>query len=265
MEYYLLNMDILDYKDGFFTISISLNNSVCKILFSPETRDLQYPEKNELTQFIKLKEFQLRKILHNKRPESYYKGFSLKFVLSDSLPDVNFYDKTKITILDNTMNQYIVKKTDKKTENIIELFTDGSFNHEKSIGGYALLIKTIQKDYYIDTVKTERKGNNLIELLAVIKGLEYLKKEKSLRIVTDSQYVIKGITEWLPVWKINNYYTANGTKAKNITEWKKVFSLIKEKYIEFEWVKSHTDHFENTICDIKARSLIQTKNDGKNK
>ena len=67
MEYYLLNMHILDYKDDFFTISISDNNSICKILFSPETRDLQYPEKNELTQFIKLKEFQLRKILHNKR------------------------------------------------------------------------------------------------------------------------------------------------------------------------------------------------------
>ncbi|MCK5028758.1 MAG: ribonuclease HI [Bacteroidales bacterium] len=248
-------MEIINEKNGIYTISIFHDNSSCRICFSPETKELQYSENNDLTQFLKLKEFQLRKLLHNKRPNSFFIGFKLNFVLHDGLPDTSYYDLTKITVLDNLNNEFNVSKTRKKTPKIPELFTDGSFNHVKNTGGFAILIKTIQNEYLMNQVKTKRKGNNLIELLAVIEGLKYLKKEKKIRIVTDSQYVIKGITEWLPLWKLNEFYTANGSKAKNITEWKKIDALIKNKYLEFEWVKAHSDHFENTICDMKAKSI----------
>ncbi len=258
MEYFQLKMNIIDDKDGFYTILIIYDKSECKIRFSPKTKELKYLDTNKLTQFIKLKEFQLRKILHNKRVESYYKGFQLNFILHDGLPDVDFYDRTKITVLDNTNNKFIVKRTNTKTNNIPELFTDGSFNHEKNVGGFAVLIKTIQGEYFINQIKTTRKGNNLIELLAVIRGLEYLKNENRIRVTTDSQYVIKGITGWLHIWKMNKFYTANGTKAKNITEWRKIDKLIKGKYLEFEWVKAHSDHFENTICDMKAKSISKS-------
>jgi ribonuclease HI len=258
MNYHLLNMDIIDHQDNLFMIEIKLDGEHSRIQFSPTDKSIIYLNKNKLTSFLNLREFQLRKILHNKRPESFYKGFSLKFVLTDSLPDPHFYDRTKITILDNRHNKHLVTKSDKKTKNIPELFTDGSFNHQKQTGGFAILIKEKPSEYKILQVQTKRKGNNLIELLAVIKGLEFLKNHSKLRIITDSQYVIKGISEWLPVWKINDFYTANGTRAKNITDWKKVDRLIAGKYIEFEWVKSHADHFENTICDIKAKSI--TKN-----
>jgi len=254
MNYFQLKMEIISEKNGIYTISIFHDNSSCRICFSPETKELLYPDNNDLTRFLKLKEFQLRKLLHNKRPNSYYVGFILNFVLHDGLPDTGYYDLTKITVLDNSNNDFNVSKTDKKTPKIPELFTDGSFNHEKKTGGFAILIKTVKNEYFMNQEKTERKGNNLIELLAVIDGLKYLKDEHKIRIITDSQYVIKGITEWLPLWKLNDFYTANGTKAKSITEWKKIDTLIKNKYLEFEWVKSHSDHFENTICDLKAKS-----------
>lgn len=258
MNYDLLIMEIIKESEGSFTIKISKDKDTCLIEFSPDNKELRYVDNSTLTHYLKLREFQLRKLLHNKRKESFYKGFKLKFVLHDGLPDVNFYDRTKITVLDNLKNQFIVKKTKTKTESIPELFTDGSFNHEKQIGGYAFLLK-IDNERYIHQVKTKAKGNNIIELLAVIKGLEYLKGHKRLRIITDSQYVIKGITEWLPIWKINDFFTANGTQAKNIDEWKKADKLIENKYIEFEWVKSHSEHFENTICDMKAKTISNSK------
>ena len=142
MKYYQLKMNIIDDKEGTYTIHIINDNATCKIKFTPETKELEYLDKNDLTQFIKLKEFQLRKLLHNKKPESFYKGFKLSFVLHDGLPNVNFYDRTKITVLDDRKNQFNIKKTDVKTPHIPELFTDGSFNHEKETGGYAILIKT---------------------------------------------------------------------------------------------------------------------------
>ncbi len=255
MNYFQLKMEIINDENGSYNILISHDNSSCRICFSPKTKVLNYPDNNDLTQFLKLKEFQLRKLLHNKRPESFFTGFKLNFVLHDGLPDTSYYDLTKITVLDNLNNKFNVKKTDTKTQKITELFTDGSFNHEKNTGGFAILIKTVQNEYLMNQVKTKRKGNNLIELLAVIEGLKYLRKEKKIRIVTDSQYVIKGITEWLPLWKRNEFFTANGSKAKNITDWKKIDALIKNKYLEFEWVKAHSDHFENTICDLKAKSI----------
>ncbi len=263
MNYHMLNMDITDQEKKCFLIRIGMDKESCMIKFSPDLKELTYLDKNALTQFLKLREFQLRKILHNKRPETYYKGFKLSFVLNDSLPDPQFYDRTKITILDNRKNKHHVTKSNNKTEGIPELFTDGSFNHMKQTGGYAILIKEIPSEYKMLQVHTTRKGNNLIELLAVKKGLEYLQNHIKLRIITDSQYVIKGISEWLPVWKMNDFYTANGTRAKNITDWKKIDRLIAGKYIELEWVKSHSDHFENSICDLKAKSITKNNYDEK--
>ena len=102
----------------------------------------------------------------------------------------------------------------------------------------------------------EIQNSSLIELIAVIEGLKELADHKKVRIVTDSRYVIKGLTEWLYNWKLNDWYTAQGEKVKNITFWKEYFMLTQGKYIEFEWVKAHSSHFENTICDSYAKELL---------
>ncbi|MBI9053406.1 MAG: ribonuclease HI [Bacteroidales bacterium] len=262
MNFELFKMDIIEEHNSSFKISISDNeNNSCFVYFSPISKELKYEDSNYLTQVLKLREFQLRKLLHNKRPSSYYIGFSLNFALHDGLPNPTLYDKNKLTVIDNTQNNFEVFKSDKKTQNIVELYTDGSFNHSKEIGAFAILIKSLNKETYIDKVRTKRKGNNLIELLAVLHGLEYLNDAKRIRIITDSQYVIKGATEWLPLWKLNYFVTANGTKAKNITDWKKLDKLMKNKYIEFEWVKSHSEHYENTICHNNAKSLMKLTNE----
>jgi len=264
MNYFKLNMEIIDECDGFYTLHIADKDDESMLKFSPDKKEIIYVDNSKLTQFIKLQEYQIRKLLHNKRPKSFYIGFKLNFVLTDELPNTDFYDRTKITVLDNTKNGFVVKKTNTKTPNIPELYTDGSFNHETKQGGFAILIKTINKEYLLNQTKINNRDNNSIELLAVIEGIKNLKEERKIRIITDSQYVIKGVTEWLPIWKINDFYTANGTKAKNIDEWKEIDQLIKEKYLEFEWVKSHSDHFENTICDMKAKSTYKNKSDEKN-
>ena len=101
MNYDLLKMEISEEHPEFFTIDISLKNEKCQIKFSPQKKELIYIGNNSLIKYLKLREFQLRKLLHNKRPNSFYIGFTLNFVLHDGLPDINFYDRTKITILDN--------------------------------------------------------------------------------------------------------------------------------------------------------------------
>jgi len=77
--------------------------------------------------------------------------------------------------------------------------------------------------------------NRIIELEAAIKGLEILKDVVQIRIISDSQYVRKGLTEWGPIWELNDWHTVNGDKAKNIGYWKYFNILSIGKYIEFEW------------------------------
>jgi ribonuclease HI len=75
--------------------------------------------------------------------------------------------------------------------------------------------------------------------------------------VTDSQYVRKGLTEWIINWKLNNWTTANGEKVKNIEYWKRFDRLTDDRYIEFKYVKSHSGHFENTMADLYARDMAK--------
>lgn len=99
----------------------------------------------------------------------------------------------------------------------------------------------------------EKKDVDAFNDINNIKSLEILANEKQLRIVTDSQYVRKGITEWIFYWKLNGWLTANGRQVRNIEFWKKFDRLTENKYIEFQRVKSHSGHFENTICDLYAK------------
>ena len=126
MNFELFKMDIVDENNTTFKIIITKENQSCSISFSPKSKELLFLDSNKLSETLKLREFQLRKLLHNKQAKSFFIGFSLNFVLHDGLPDASFYDKSKITVIDNYSNKYFVYKTKNKQKKIIELFTDGS-------------------------------------------------------------------------------------------------------------------------------------------
>jgi len=91
----------------------------------------------------------------------------------------------------------------------------------------------------------------------VIEGLKKTQHIENLRIISDSRYVIKGLTEWVFNWKLNDWHTAQGEKVKNIEYWQEFDKLTENKYIEFEWVKGHSSQYENSICDFYAKMLAK--------
>jgi len=98
--------------------------------------------------------------------------------------------------------------------------------------------------------------NNRMELTAVIKGLEALKKSCRVHITTDSKYVIGGITEWLPNWKKRNWKTASKKPVQNVELWQELDRLVQQHEIEWSWVKGHSGHAENEIADQLANQGI---------
>lgn len=253
-------MKIIDCKTNICKIEISNDKQKTLISFSPETKELKFNDDNELSNFLIANEYQIRKILHNKRPKTFYKGFQVKFALRDKKEVEAFNDRSKIIVLDKRKGNYKNYVKDKGLKKIYELYTDGCFLEKDKSGGYAALIKSPEGNYNIYSYKTEIKSSCLIELLAAIEGLQILKNQEKIRIITDSQYVRKGLTEWIINWELNDWHTANGEKVKNIKYWKLFDSLTNGKYIEFCWVKAHSNHFENTICDFFAKKMAEKNN-----
>lgn len=251
----LLNMEINDEENDFFLITISGEKLSTRISFNPQIKQLNFFDQNKLSRFLKRNEYQFRKILHIKRPETYKIGFSLSFVITDKKDVAAFNNLNNIIALNrlNGANEISILKTG--LVDLPEIFTDGSYSTKRNKGGFAVIIKSVAGDYTLWAYETDEKSISLIELLAAIKGLELTKTMQRVRIITDSQYVRKGLTEWIVNWKRNNWLTASGTKVKNIKHWKKYEDLSKNRYIEFKYVKAHSQHFENTMADLYAKDM----------
>ena len=104
----------------------------------------------------------------------------------------------------------------------------------------------------------KRTTNNRMELLAVIRALEALNKPSDVRIHTDSQYVQKGISEWIHAWKKRNWLTADRKPVKNDDLWRELDFLAQRHRIEWLWVRGHAGHDGNEYADKLANQGVRT-------
>ena len=135
------------------------------------------------------------------------------------------------------------------------MFTDGACRGNPGKGGWGVLLRfgEAEKELYGGEVFTT---NNQMELMAVIMGLEALKKPCRVVITTDSKYVLSGITEWMPNWKKRNWKTANKKPVLNAELWRRLDALASQYEVSWQWVKGHSGHPENEIADQLANRGI---------
>lgn len=98
--------------------------------------------------------------------------------------------------------------------------------------------------------------NNRMELMAIIRSLEALKRPCQITLHTDSTYVMKGMNEWLPRWKLKNWKTAAGKPVKNVDLWQRLEQAIERHRVDWKWVKGHSGVPENERADELARLAI---------
>ena len=142
----------------------------------------------------------------------------------------------------------------KKTDNIsdvVQIFTDGACKGNPGIGGWGALMQyNGQSRELYGGVKLTT--NNRMELLAVIRALEALTRPCKIRLHTDSTYVQKGISEWIHVWKEQNWRTSNKKEVKNNDLWRQLDKLTQQHQIEWLWVRGHSGHDGNEQADKLA-------------
>jgi ribonuclease HI len=140
----------------------------------------------------------------------------------------------------------------------VEIFTDGACSGNPGPGGWGTILraKTSEKELSGGEKMTT---NNRMEMMAVIAGLEALKRPCHVTITTDSQYVMKGMTEWLKGWKAKNWKTAARQPVKNADLWQRMDAAAQPHKLEWQWVRGHDGHPENERADqlaVVARTLI---------
>lgn len=133
------------------------------------------------------------------------------------------------------------------------IYTDGACLKNPGPGGYAALI-LIDGDEQIIAGRDPVTTNNKMEMMAVIKALEALPHGLAATVHSDSQYVVKGIREWLPGWKKRGWRTAAGEPVKNQPLWQELDRLNSGRKITWQWVKGHAGHEQNERVDGLANA-----------
>ena len=137
--------------------------------------------------------------------------------------------------------------------NHVEIYTDGACKGNPGPGGWGVLLRSgaTQKELYGGESSTT---NNRMELMAVIQALEALKRPCAVTLYLDSQYVLKGITEWMPGWKAKGWKTASKQPVKNQELWQRLDELVAKSghVVDWRWVRGHNGDPGNERADALA-------------
>jgi len=138
---------------------------------------------------------------------------------------------------------------------LVEIYTDGACKGNPGPGGWGALLRCNghEKQLFGGEGHTT---NNRMELLAAIQGLSALTKPSQVVLTTDSEYLRKGITEWLMSWKRRGWRTADKKPVKNVDLWQKLDEVAQKHKITWKWIKGHSGHPENDIADALANQGI---------
>jgi len=146
----------------------------------------------------------------------------------------------------------------------VHLFTDGACSGNPGPGGWGLILRHPATGKEIERAGAEANTtNNRMELMAVIEGLRLLTKPSVVELYSDSQYVLKGLKEWLTSWKRRGWKTADKKPVKNVELWQTLDELAQKHDVRMHWIRGHQGHPENERADrlaVKAREdLVRSR------
>jgi ribonuclease HI len=141
------------------------------------------------------------------------------------------------------------------TEATVEVYADGACRGNPGPGGWGVLLRAGGRERELHGGEPATT-NNRMELTAVIRALESLAPGARVRVYTDSQYVQKGISEWIHDWKRRGWRTADKKPVKNVDLWMRLDELARGHEVEWHWVRGHAGHAENERADALANKGI---------
>ena len=144
-----------------------------------------------------------------------------------------------------------------KALTVVDIFCDGACSGNPGPGGYGTILRCrgVEKELSGGAPETT---NNRMELTAALEGLRQLTRPCQVTITTDSQYLVKGMTEWLPGWQRNGWKNSKKEPVLNKDLWEALVEATRLHQVRWQWVRGHAGHAENERCDQLAREAISS-------
>lgn len=142
-----------------------------------------------------------------------------------------------------------------KPTKLVEIFSDGACSGNPGPGGWGTILRCDGHEKELSGYAAETT-NNRMELSAAIAGLEALKRPCRVRLTTDSEYLKRGMTEWIDGWVKRGWKNSQKKEVANRDLWERLLELTGTHQVEWCWVRGHAGHAENERCDELARSAI---------
>jgi len=139
---------------------------------------------------------------------------------------------------------------------IVEIFSDGACSGNPGPGGWGTILRFGGHEKELSGYDPETT-NNRMELIGAIAGLEALTRPCRVRVTTDSEYVKKGMTEWIEGWVKRGWKNTQKKPVANRDLWERLLELADQHQVEWHWVRGHDGHAENERCDVLARAAIE--------
>ncbi len=138
----------------------------------------------------------------------------------------------------------------------MEIYADGACSGNPGVGGYGAILKAGEKEKELSGCE-ELTTNNRMELLGVISALEELKRPCRVRVTTDSNYIVKGMNEWIESWMRKGWKNSQKKDVLNRDLWERLLKASQPHDMEWVWIKGHNGHPENERCDLLAGEAIK--------
>ncbi|MEO8459517.1 MAG: ribonuclease HI [Dokdonella sp.] len=143
----------------------------------------------------------------------------------------------------------------------VELITDGACIGNPGPGGWGALLRSKGHERELCGGEADTT-NNRMELMAAIAGLEALRRPSNVQLITDSQYVQRGVEEWLAGWKARGWKTSAGQAVKNRDLWERLAAALVPHTVRWTWVRGHSGHNDNERVDVIARAAAEAIRNG---
>lgn len=245
------------------SIGCCANNKSYQLCFNyyPTLKKLEFKDENQLAEVLRKFEFQLKKVIRSALKGKLTIGHQINCVFIEGFKFLNESDYNGFIHLDRRNSDLEISSSKEETEGLHKVFTDGSFAANTMMSGYGGFIQDTDGEREVFSQSFSGGSSNLMELLAVLDGLQRLQSVNEIQINTDSRFVIRGMVQWMHFWKYNDWQTAHGAKVKFADYWQLIDKLSEGKFIELNWIKGHSGHTEQDFCHNLAQKSASKSTD----
>ncbi len=212
MKSFRFVIKIIAVHESKFNCQVSDGTESNELEYYYDNKSIVFAGENDLSDAILNNTFQFNKVISSALKGTLTIGQTIHCVFIDGFPFINEADFSGIIQVDRSSNDLVITPCETESKGFYRLYTDGSFHSPSGHSGIGGIIEDPNGVQEVFSYSYKKGSSNLMELLAVKKGLEQLRHAHKIQLYTDSRYVIRGLVQWIHFWKLNDWQTAHGKK-----------------------------------------------------